>query len=248
MIGAVRESMCRVFGELLLEDISDPLTGGTFCFTKGTAKSYHYKNLSGGEKSAFNLIFDLHIKKEHYPEAIYCIDEVETHLHTSVQGALTKELVNIIPDEGQLWLSTHSLGVLRACQEIEKAHPGSVAVIDFDGINPDEPTELTPVSLGRVTWDKFMSIALGDLSSQLAPKVIILCEGSPEGKGSRKNFDAEIYNRIFNSNIAEVLFVSAGSASEVEKAKGHVEPILRQSVPETHLIPLIDRDDRTEAE
>ena len=84
--------------------------------------SYHYKNLSGGEKAAFDLILDIHLKKKFFPDAIYCIDEIESHLHTGVQGTILKELFDILPNDSQLWVSTHSLGVLRAAQSIEASH------------------------------------------------------------------------------------------------------------------------------
>ena len=33
----------------------------------------HYKNLSGGEKAAFDLLLDLHVKKKYFPDSLYCI-------------------------------------------------------------------------------------------------------------------------------------------------------------------------------
>jgi len=65
LIGQVRTSMSRVFGDLLLNNISDPLGAGAFSFEKGIAKAYHYKNLSGGEKAAFDLLLDIHVKKKY---------------------------------------------------------------------------------------------------------------------------------------------------------------------------------------
>lgn len=56
LIGQVRASMKRVFGDLMLNNISDPLGSGAFFFEKGTVKSYHYKNLSGGEKAAYQKL------------------------------------------------------------------------------------------------------------------------------------------------------------------------------------------------
>lgn len=85
LIGQVRSSMRNVFGDLLLNNISDPLGTGAFFFEKGAALSFHYKNLSGGEKAAFDLLLDLHVKRRYFPDSLYCIDEIETHLHTRVR-------------------------------------------------------------------------------------------------------------------------------------------------------------------
>ena len=50
----------RTWSTVFVED-------GTFYFKKGIIEKYHYKNLSAGEKSAFDLILDLIIKQEYYP-------------------------------------------------------------------------------------------------------------------------------------------------------------------------------------
>ena len=101
LIGEIRNSMKTIFYDLILQSLTDPLgrdnRSGAFYFKKGVATSYHYKNLSGGEKAVFDLLLDVHLKKRFFPGAIYCIDEIEAHLHTRVQGALLKELVEIIP-------------------------------------------------------------------------------------------------------------------------------------------------------
>lgn len=247
LIGQIRASMKRVFGDLLLNNISDPLGSGSFFFERGTTKSFHYKNLSGGEKAAFDLLLDLHIKKKYFPDAIYCIDEVEAHLHTSLQGVLLRELAAIVPGESQLWVTTHSLGVLRAAQDLEASNPGSVAIIDFEGVNPDHPTELSPVNLGRVAWEKFLSITLGDLSDRIAPKVIVICEGTSLGK-RRKDFDAEIYNRIFGPHVPDVVFISGGSAQQVQGAAVLVKEVLERILPTAKIVPLRDRDDMSDEE
>lgn len=247
LIGQVRVSMKKVFGDLLLNNISDPLGAGAFYFEKGVAKSYHYKNLSGGEKAAFDLLLDLHVKKKYFIDTIYCIDEVETHLHTRVQGALVQELVNILPGNSQLWITTHSLGVLRAAQEMETSVPGSVCIIDFDGVEPDVPRELVPATLGRVSWEKMLSIALDDLSKRIAPKVVVICEGSTVGN-RRKDFDAEIYNRVLGPHAPEVLFVSGGSSQQVALTGVSVREALSKILPTSKILALADRDDKSTAE
>lgn len=247
LIGGIRSSMRRVFGDMVLKSIQDPLGTGAFFFEKGEAESYHYKNLSGGEKAAFDLLLDLHIKKRYFPDAIYCIDEVDSHLHTRIQGALVRELVAIVPGDSQLWVTTHSLGVLRAAQEMEIDAPGSTCILDFDGVDLDSPTELRPVTLGRVVWEKLLSVALDDLSERIAPGRIVVCEGSSVGN-RRRDFDAEIYNRILGTQLTDTVFISGGSAQEVGIAGVSIREALSRILPATRVVCLIDRDERSSTE
>jgi predicted ATPase len=247
LIGAIRTSMKNVFGDLLLNNIANPLQSGTFQFQKGSALSYQYKNLSGGEKAAFDLLLDLHLKRKFYADAIYCIDELETHLHTKVQGALLKELYAVLPSQSQLWVSTHSLGVLRAAQELTASAPGSVCIIDFHGVDPDEPREIVPSALGRVSWEKLLSLTLDDLSQRIAPRWIVICEGSTTG-GPRSDFDAGIYNRVLGDHVADVFFVSGGNSGQVAASGANVETTLRGIFPHASVVALADRDDKSPAE
>lgn len=247
LIGEVRASMRSVFGDLLLNSISDPLGAGAFFFEKGTVKSYHYKNLSGGEKAAFDLLLDLHVKKKFFTDAVYCIDELETHLHTRVQGSLVHELIKILPGESQMWMTTHSLGVLRAAQEIEATTPGSVCIVDFDGVDPDVPREIVPATLGRISWEKMLSIALDDLSARIAPRTVVVCEGSSVGT-RRKDFDAEIYNRILGSQLTDTVFISGGSAQQVAATGVTVREALKRILPTARVLALADRDDKSPTE
>ena len=246
LIGAVRTSMNNVFGDILLHSISDPFgedsQSGSFFFEKGTSSSYHFKNLSGGEKSAFDLILDLHLKKDSFPEAVYCIDEIEAHLHTSMQSRLVEEIVSIVPETGQLWLTTHSLGVLRAAQKLETKAPGSTCIIDFEGAALDETCELQPVTLDRLAWEKLLSITLDDLAGLVGPSRIIVCEGSTTGR-RRRNFDAEIYNRVLGSRNTGTVFVSGGSADQVQRNGADLRGMLGAILPQSQVFTLIDRDD-----
>lgn len=247
LIGQVRMSLQRVLPDLELNGISsDPLVSGTFYFQKGIVQSYHYKNLSGGEKAVFDLLLDLHLKRKFLADAIYCIDEMDTHIHTRVQGTLLREMVEILPPHAQLWVTTHSLGVLRAAQAIEISQPGSVSLIDFD-FTSDVPHELKPCNLDRVTWDKFMTIALDDFSDRIAPKVIIVCEGSSHGS-RRKDFDAEIYNRILGRNFPDLLFVSGGSSQQLSSSSVSLREVFSKMLPNSQVWGLSDRDDLSEEE
>jgi len=131
-----------------------------------------------GEKAAFDLLLDIHMKRQFYENAIWCIDEMETHLHTRVQGALLREIYSLVPEKSQLWLNTHSLGVMRAAQTLSIEAPGSVAIIDFDGIDSDGSNRIVPSSVDRIAWEKMLSIAIDDLSTRIMPSTIVICEGS----------------------------------------------------------------------
>ena len=251
LIGEIQTSMVKIFGDLSLNAITEPLGSdqgsGAFYFRKGTVNSYHYKNLSGGEKAAFDLILDIHLKKRFFPNAVYCIDEIELHLHTKVQGALLKELCRIVPDPSQLWVTTHSLGVLRAAQEMEADSQGSVCLINFDGVDFDVPSKIVPSKLDRVSWEKMLSITLDDLSDRVAPEVIVVCEGSSFGN-RRKDFDADVYERILRPHEPGIVFVSGGSSSQVTETGSSLRGVLERVLLQTRVIALADRDDLSKNE
>jgi predicted ATPase len=247
LIGKIRSAMKEVFDDLLLNNIGDPLGDGAFRFQKGTSASYHYKNLSGGEKAAFDLILDLLIKSPFYTDTIFLIDEPESHIHTSLQGRLVAELFKAIPQNSQLWLTTHSLGVMLAAKQIAFDNAAEACVLDFGGSEFDEECIIRPATIDRVVWEKFLSIAVGDFSARIAPEVVALCEGSPNGN-RRRDFDAEIYNRILQQKYTNVVFVSGGSCAELETGDHPGYAILHQLLKQTSVARVIDRDDRSASE
>ena len=251
LIGEIRESMISIFGDLSLNTITEPVGSnqgsGAFYFRKGTVNSYHYKNLSGGEKAAFDLILDIHLKRRYFPNAIYCIDEIESHLHTKIQGSVLKELSKIVPSPSQLWVTTHSLGVLRSAQEMETDSPGSVCLISFDGVDLDVPSRIVPSRLDRASWEKMLSITLDDLSDRVAPEFIVVCEGSSVGN-RRKDFDADVFERILRSHEPGIVFVSGGNSDQVVGTGNSLRGVLERVLPRTRVIALADRDDKSDDE
>ena len=49
-----------------------------FRFSKDDVTDFHYKNLSGGEKAAFDILLDVFLKRDEGKEAVFCIDETGT--------------------------------------------------------------------------------------------------------------------------------------------------------------------------
>ena len=54
-------------------------------------------------------------------------------------------------------------------------------------------------------WQEVFSTALDDLTSLVAPKRIVYCEGRAEPKagGGERGFDAAVYNSIFNEKYPD---------------------------------------------
>ena len=247
LTGKIRDAMSRVFEDLSFTSLGEPLSNGSFYFTKGTTKDFHYRNLSAGEKSAFDLILDMVIQSKYYPDAIYCIDEPETHMHTKLQGKVLRELYQLTPGNSQLWLSTHSIGMLQEAEDIEKEKPSTVAFLDFGGRDFDIDQIIRPSRIGKAVIDKFYELAFGDFAKLMLPKTIVFCEGDPNGN-KRKDFDKKIYTTIFGDTHPESFFISGGSCNDIEDIEKKHGEIISTLLKNSDVIKIVDRDDRSDQE
>lgn len=250
-IGEIQDVMLRLFGDLVLNSLGNPLTEGTFRFDKGASRAFSYKNLSGGEKAAFDLLLDIIIKKREFDDTVFCIDEPEAHMSTKLQGALLDELCNLIPDKSQLWVATHSIGMMRKARDLASENPGSVAFIDMSKKDFDQPQILKPIVPNRAFWHRVLNVALDDLSELVAPSCVVICEGRPVGtKGSERKaaIDAKCYDLIFGNEYPDVRFLSAGNCHDVENDKIALMEAIKSLISGTNVIRLIDHDDRSPEE
>lgn len=245
-IGEIRDVVQRLFPGLVLNSLGNPLTEGTFRFDKGDSKAFLYKNLSGGEKAAFDLLLDLVIKRREFDDTVFFIDEPDAHMAPGLQSTLLEELFRAIPENSQLWLATHSIGMMRKARGLEQQHPGSVVFLDFDGVNFDSPITLQPIEPNRPFWKRALQIALDDLAGYVTPEHVVLCEGDCLKGG--KDFDAECYNQIFQREYPQVVFLGAGNAEDIQNDPRGVVRLLQALAPEVRITQLIDRDDRSDAE
>ena len=247
LIGRIQVALKNVFEDLELSSVGDPLQNGNFYFTKGTTKDFSYQNLSAGEKSAFDLILDMVVQSKYYPDAVYCIDEPELHMHTKLQGKVLRELYLLIPGSSQLWVSTHSIGMLQEAENIEKENPGTVVFLDFGNRDFDTDQIIQPSRIGKAVIDKFYELAFGDFAKLMLPKTIVFCEGDPNG-GKRKDFDKTIYSTIFADTHPEAFFISGGSCNDIENIEKNSGEIIQTLLTGTKVIKIVDRDDRSSQE
>ena len=251
-IGDLQKSMEIVFEDIRLDALVAAQDTGTFTFTKRMSRNFLYDNLSAGEKAAFDLLLDVVVNKAAFNDSLYCVDEPEAHLSTKVQGALLKELYRLVPGDSQLWLATHSIGMVRAAQEIRAEHQEHVVFLDM-GFRPDgkprdydEPQTIEPADPDHGFWSRHYAVALDDMAELLAPDRIVLCEGSTEDDDPA--LDESCYNRIFAREFPRTRFVSVGAATKVEKRMGDLLPVLEQIVGGTSIMRFRDRDDLTPEE
>ena len=244
LTGKVGAAMERIFEDLKFSSLGEPLNNGNFYFTKGATENFSYRNLSAGEKSAFDLILDMVVQSNYYPDAVYCIDEPETHMHTKLQGKVLRELFSLIPGQSQLLLATHSIGMLQEAQEIEKENPGTVIFLDFGERDFDTEQVIRPTKIGKAIMDKFYELAFGDFAKLMLPKTIVFCEGNPNGE-KRKDFDKTIYSTIFADTHPETLFISGGSCNDIEDIEKKSGQIIETLLKNTQVIKIVDRDDRS---
>ena len=246
-IGEIAGAVARLFPNLKLETLGNPLDDGTFRFTKGKEARFSYKNLSGGEKAAFDLLLDLIVKRRQFDDTVFGIDEPETHMNTRLQGALLGELYQLIPEGSQLWVSTHSIGMMRKARDLYRQNPGEVIFLDFEGHDFDQSVTLRPVAPTRVFWERVLRVALDEIADLVAPSEIVLCEGNPKGSvlGKNEEHDARCYECIFADEFSDTKFISAGSSKEVSGDRLKFATAFTNVIKGIKVRRVIDRDDHS---
>ena len=249
-IGGMQKALGKLFPDLELNSLGNPLRDGTFRFTKGESKGFAFKNLSGGEKAAFDLILDLVIARRDFDNTLFCIDEPESHMNARLQAELLSVLYDLVPENCQLMLATHSIGMMRRARDIEAENPGSVVFLDFGDRDFDKSQTIEPIKPNRKFWKRAYDVALDDLAALVAPKQVIICEGSPKLEKSVKNnsHDARCYDSIFETEFPDARFISMGNDREIVDDKRGLAEALRLLIGGMKVVRLIDRDDRSKTE
>lgn len=217
---------------------------GSLYFTKYDQNTpFEFNVLSSGEKEVVDLLLDLYLRQEKFSDTIFVIDEPELHVNTSIQKNLLIEINRLIGDDCQIWLASHSIGLMRALQTEFK---DISQIIYFEpGLRfAERQIKLTPVKRTVDVWKKIFSTALDDLTNLVSPRQIVYCEGrdAPGPKGKERGLDARIYNRVFGSEFPETLFVSSGGNTELDQRSDIAIKILSKAIADLEVLILKDRD------
>ena len=245
IFGELRKAIEELFRDpqLRLTGLGAPTNNRIFQFDKGISHGLSYQHLSSGEKAALDLILDIIVIKAEFNDTVFCIDEPESHIHTKLQGPLLEQIYKLIPNNSQLWIATHSVGMVRKAQDLWRNDRDSVVFLDFgkddsgQDRNFDDKVEITPAKPSPNLWGQTYDVALGDLSELIASEHYVFCEG--------EDFDEECYQNIFKERFPVTRFISIGGRNNVvnavSKLKGKIAKAAKVS-------GVIDRDRATEQE
>jgi predicted ATPase len=217
---------------------------GTLYFKKPDhPKEFEFNVLSSGEKEVVDILLDLYLRKDDYTDTIFLFDEPELHINTSIQGNLLVEMDRLIGPNCQIWLTTHSIGFLRALQTKMQ---DKCQIIQF---RPElnfaaEAHTLKPVKVSPGTWRDLFAIALDDLAQLVSPSTIVYCEGRAEPGlgGQERGMDAQVFNNIFAESHPHALFTSSGGNTEPDQRSAIALAVLGKVFPTVGIWVLKDRD------
>ncbi len=146
-IEPLNNSLRKILGKdetttIQIAEFQDATPGNTakLIFKKGKSK-INYDLLSHGEKQIIILLINFIVRRQYYEDSIIFIDEMDSHLHTTLQSRLLEEIISKwIPDSAQLWTASHALGFIDYARNSETA-----SIIDFDLLDFDSKKELFPL-------------------------------------------------------------------------------------------------------
>ena len=241
IFGELRDAIAVLFSdsELVLTSLGSLNLYKVFQFNKGTSHGLSYVNLSSGEKACLDLILDIIVAKKEFNDTVFCIDEPEAHIHTKLQGPLLEQLYKLIPDNSQLWIATHSIGMVRKAQDLWREDEKSVVFLDFgkEGLDFDKKAEITPASPNSDFWERVYEVALGDLAELVITERTVFCES--------RGFDSECYHNIFNSRYPDLTFEPIEGKGNVIKSVKASNRALGKIAKNAMVIGIIDGDTAT---
>ena len=241
LYGELQDAIQELFKDpqLTLTGLGNPRDEKIFEFDKGTSQGFSYENLSSGEKAALDLILDVIVAKSEFNDTVFCLDEPEAHMHTKLQGPLLEQLYKLIPDNSQLWIATHSIGMVRKAYDLWHKNEKLVAFLDFgdEKLNFDDEAEIIPTPPDPDFWRQVYDVTLGDLAELVLTERTMFCES--------RGFDSECYQNIFQSRYPDLTFVPIEDKGNVIKSVKAANLVIGKMAKNAKIIGIIDGDGAT---
>ena len=230
--------------DLSISDLGDVETDqGTLYFKKlDQPTQFEFNVLSAGEKEVVDILVDLYLRRHDYDDTVFLIDEPELHINTAVQRKMLKEIDELVGDNCQIWIASHSIGFLRALQD---DYGDQCQIIRFEaGENfGTQKYVLKPMPKTRANWLDILETPLDDLVGLVSPRRIVYCEGRAESRaGEERGLDAQVYNKIFGEAYPDTVFVSSGGNTEPTQRSEIAISILGKVLTDLEVLVLVERD------
>jgi len=199
---------------------------GTLYFSKPDhPQDFAFNVLSSGEKEVVDLLLDLYLRGEDCSDSVFLLDEPELCIGTAPQGKLLVEIDRLVGDDCRIWLTTHSIGFLRALQT--RARDGC-QIIHFHP-EPNRAAEvhtLKPTHIRPGTWRTLFATAPDDPAHPVGPSTVIPCEA---------------VTTIFAKTHPDTVFVSSGGPTELDQRWAMAMAIPGKAFPDMEIGVLKDR-------
>lgn len=185
-------------------------------------REFNYSLFSEGEKVLFTYALLLFLLNNNprikFKESIIIIDEPELNLHPKAQIKLIESLQDLIKDEGQLIIATHSLsivsnldyGSIHLVRENQMYSPASTipfeSVDDLMGFD-EHYNKIVEFLVSTPSW------AMTNFMAQ--------CFESPEviEEASKKDPQLEVFKKLIQKNNINILDFGSGKGRLLEKLK-----------------------------
>lgn len=165
-------------------------------------REFNYSELSDGEKTlfAYSLLFFLLDQNPNIriKESIIIIDEPELNLHPESEIAVIAGIRNVIAENGQLWIATHSLSILSSLSYDE------IFMVKHNSIVP--PSKATPGKsfielMGLEDHIERLSHFITNISNWAFLNFMTQCFNDPDVVKSARPNDPEI--ELFKKSLRE---------------------------------------------
>jgi ABC-type cobalamin/Fe3+-siderophores transport system ATPase subunit/SAM-dependent methyltransferase len=185
-------------------------------------RPFDINELSDGQKLlfAYSLLFFLLDQNPAAPirESVLFLDEPELHLHPESQGLLIRKIREVIHENGQLWIATHSINILAELSFNEIIVVKENEVIDLKSLKNQQktPSELAIEELigPHENFVKFSNFVL-DVSNWSHLNFITECLDNPGIINSAKENDPQVsaLKSALEHNKIEGAFLDFGAGT-----------------------------------
>jgi ABC-type cobalamin/Fe3+-siderophores transport system ATPase subunit len=180
-------------------------------------------SLSSGEKEAFNIVFDLLLRRPE--DCVIFFDEPELHLHPELAFRLLQTL-QVVGQRNQFVLFTHSADIISSAIEHS---------VVFIAPRSDEPNQAVTVKATDDTAAALRHLGQGLGVISLGRRIVLI-------EGSDSSIDRETYGALVQDRFPTLVLAPSGSRGTIISFHQVVQDVLQRTLWGVEFFMLADRD------